>query len=180
MTAKTATIDFRTVDKELPIFSTNISEYKQALILAGQAIFEEKRKNPESMESNVKAYYVSDYASHLRNEKFKPLIDIVLSFCEEISKTYYKCEAKFKCYNCWGMIYDENDYTEKHNHFPSAFGAVVYIELDEESSPIVFEDQLTVVPSSGSLIVFPALLDHSVPKTKGRRLVVGMNIDHIL
>lgn len=175
----TATIDFKTIDKKLPIFSTNISEHKEALSLAAQAIFEEKQKNPISMKSNVKAHYVSDYSSHLHNTKFQPLIDIVISFCEEISKTYYKCKLKYKCYNCWGMLYDQNDYAVKHNHFPSTFGAVVYIDIENESSPIVFEDQLSIVPAAGSLIVFPAMLDHVVPKTKSKRIVVAMNIDHV-
>lgn len=175
----TSTIDFKTVSKDLPIFSTNISNYKDAMSLAAEAIFEEREKNPTSMESNVKAHYVSDYSSHLKNPKFQPLIDLVLSFCSEISKTYFKCDLKYKCYNCWGMLYDEGDHTVKHSHFPSTFAAVVYLEIEKDAAPIVFEDELTVVPTNGSLVVFPALLQHEVPKTKGKRMVISMNIDHI-
>lgn len=175
----TSTIDYRTVRKELPIFSTNISDHSQALQLAVQAILEQRSKNPANMKSNVFAHYVSDYSSHLDNPKFQPLVDIVISFCEEVSKTYFKCELKYKCYNLWGMLYDREDHAVKHNHFPSTFGAVVYIDMEQDAAPIVFEDQLTVVPTKGSLVVFPAVLDHMVPKTAGRRMVVAMNIDHI-
>lgn len=175
----TSLIDFKTVQKELPIFSTNISQHREALTLAAQAILEERSKNPTPMKSNVFASYVSDYSSHLNNPKFKPLIDIVLSLCEEISKQHFKCSLKYKCYNLWGMLYDKDDYTVKHNHFPSTFAAVVYIDADSDSAPIVFEDQLTVVPTSGSVVVFPAILDHLVPKTTGKRMVVAMNIDHV-
>ena len=173
----TPTIEFQTVSKDLPIFSTNISQFKDALSLAAKAIFEEREKNSKGMDSNVKAYYVSDYASHLNNPNFQPLIDIVLSFCEEVSKTYFKADLKYKCYNCWGMLYNNGDHTVKHNHFPSTFAAVVYLEIEKDAAPIVFEEDLIVVPTSGSLIVFPALLEHYVPKTSGRRMAISMNID---
>jgi len=175
----TSTIDFRTVSKELPIFSANIGRHRDALRLAAEAILEEREKNPAPMRSNVMARYVSGYASHLNNPKFQPLIDVVLSFCEEVSRHHFNCALRYKCYNCWGMLYDREDHAVKHNHFPSTFGAVVYIDVEEGSAPIVFENQLTVVPTSGSLVVFPAILDHLVPKTEGRRMVVAMNIDHV-
>lgn len=174
------TIDFRTVTKELPIFSTNISQFKDILDLAKEAIFEEQQKNPNSMDSNVKAYYVSDYSSHLKNKKFEPLISLVLSFCKEVSKKYFNADLNFKCYNCWGMLYNNNDHAIKHNHFPSTFAAVVYIDVEKDSAPIIFEDELTIVPSPGSLIVFPAILKHEVPKSNGKRVVVSMNIENDL
>jgi signal recognition particle subunit SEC65 len=179
MNMQTPTIEFKTVSKDLPVFSTNISQFKDVLDLAAKAIFEERGKNPKGMDSNVKAHYVSDYASHLNNSNFQPLIDIVLSFCEEISKTYFKSEIKFKCYNCWGMLYESGDYTVKHNHYPSTFAAVVYLDFEKNAAPIIIEDQLTVIPTSGSLVVFPAILNHLVPKSNGRRMVVAMNIDHV-
>ena len=171
-------IEFKKVSKDLPIFSTNIGNHTEALRLAAQAIFEERKKNPVRMDSNVKAEYVSSYSSHLSNKKFQPLIDIVLSFCEEISKTYFNCEMKFEIYNCWGMLYEPGDYAVKHSHYPSTFAAVIYLDVSDDSAPIVFEDELTVIPTSGSLIVFPAILHHEVPKTKAQRMVISMNIDH--
>ena len=172
-------IEFRTVSKELPVFTTNIGNHTDALRLAAQAIFEERKKNPQRMESNVKAEYVSSYSSHLFNEKFQPLIDIVLSFCEEISKTYFNCELKFKIFNCWGMLYEPGDYAVKHSHYPSTFAAIVYLDVSDDSAPLVLEDELTVIPASGSLVVFPAILHHEVPKTNAKRMVIAMNIDHI-
>lgn len=173
------TIEIQTVQKQLPIFATNISQFKDELRLASEAILEEKEKNPVPMESNVKAQYVSDYNSHLVNPKFQPLINLVLSLSEEVSKKYFNVDLKFKCFNCWGMIYNEGDFTKNHSHFPSTFAAVIYIDLEENSSPLLIEDELSVVPTKGSLILFPALLKHEVPKTQGKRMVVAMNIDHI-
>jgi hypothetical protein len=175
----TSTIEYKTVQKELPIFSTNISQHKEALRLATEAIYELRKKNPKSIESNVVANYVSSWMSHEESHKLKPLCDLVLSFCNEISKTYYKSDLQFKVFNCWGAIYEGGDYTKKHSHYPSTFAAVIYIDVDGNSAPIVFEDQLIVTPTSGSLVVFPALLDHEVPKTNSKRIVVAMNIDYL-
>lgn len=176
----TSNIEHRMVELSLPIFSTNISQHREALSLATEAIYDEMRKNPMPMDSNVKARYVSSYGSHLNNDKFKPLIDIVLSLCKEVAKTYFKSSVKFKCCNCWGMIYERGDFTIEHRHFPATFSAIVYLDLDNNSAPIVFENQLTVVPNSGSLILFPGVVNHYVPKTEGKRIVVAMNIDNEL
>jgi hypothetical protein len=174
----TSKIEFKTVTKELPIFSTNISQHKEVLRLATEAIYELRQKNPKSIESNVVANYVSSWMSHLESPKLQPLCDLVLSFCNEISEKFFSTDLQFKVFNCWGMIYEGGDYTKKHSHFPSTFAAVIYIDVDEKSAPIVFEDQLTVVPTSGSLVVFPAILHHEVPKTNSKRLVIAMNIDY--
>ena len=174
----TSKIEFKTVSKELPIFSTNISNHPEVLRLAAEAIYELKQKSPQSIQSNVVANYVSSWTSHLESPKLQPLCSLVLSFCNEISKNYYETDVQFKVFNCWGMIYEGGDYTKKHCHFPSTFAAVIYIDVDENSAPIVFENQLTVVPISGSLVVFPALLEHQVPKTDSKRIVIAMNIDY--
>jgi hypothetical protein len=75
-------------------------------------------------------------------------------------------------------MYEGGDYTKKHSHYPSVYAAVIYIDVDENSAPIVIEEQLTVVPASGSLLVFPAILEHEVPKTNSKRIVIAMNIDY--
>jgi hypothetical protein len=176
----TSIIEIETVNKQLPLFSTNISQHASVLQFAAKAIFEEKDKNEKVIETNVKSYFVSSYDSHLQNKNFQPLIDLVLSFCSEVSKTQFKTELEFECYNCWGMLYNEGDHAVQHSHYPSLFSAVVYLHVEEDSSPIIFEKELTVIPKTGSLILFPGILNHVVPKTKGRRMVVGMNIDRKL
>lgn len=175
----TLKIELKTISKELPIFTTNISNHPEVLKLAAEAIFDLKRKTPESIQSNVVANYVSSWSSHLESPKLQPLCNLVLSFCNEISKNYYKADITFKVFNCWGMIYEGGDYTKKHSHFPSAFAAVVYIDVDENSAPIVFEEQFTFVPTTGSLVVFPAFIEHEVPKTNSKRIAVSMNIDYL-
>ena len=172
-------IEIKEVDKTLPVFSTNISQHNEILSQAVEGLYELQQKTPEPIKSNVKANYVSSWISHKESPKFKPLCDLVISCCREISKKYFNTQLEFAIYNCWGMIYEGGDHAVKHSHFPSTFAAVVYIDVDENSAPIVFEDKLTITPVSGSLVIFPAILQHHVLPTNSRRIVIAMNIDHI-
>lgn len=79
--------------------------------------------------------------------------------------------------NCWGAIYEGGDSALKHKHFPADLAAVCYLEADERSAPIVFGDgRISIQPRSGMLIMFPGVLEHEVPLTEGRRVVVAMNL----
>lgn len=171
-------IEIKKVSKELPVFTTNLSNYKDILELAIEGIFDLKKSNPVSIKSNVEAEYVSSWVSHIETPKLNPLCDLVLSFCNEVSKKYWNSDIQYKVFNCWGMIYEGGNFTKKHNHFPSVFAAVVYIDVDEKSAPIILEDSLTLEPTSGTLVVFPALINHEVPVTNSKRIVVAMNIDY--
>jgi hypothetical protein len=166
------------VSKNLPVFIIDISAHEQALRLSKLAIEEEKTNNPQSISSNVKAGYVSSYKSHLYNPNFSPLIDIVLSACAEIGNTAFGSKVEFRVLDCWGMVYNEGDYADTHAHFPSPFAAVIYLEMGEDSAPIIFEENLTVYPKSGNLIIFPGIMHHEVPATKSKRVVVSMNIGY--
>jgi hypothetical protein len=56
------------------IFIMDFSEHRPLLELSKEAIFEEKIKdNGESLDSNVRANYVTTYFAHLSNDKFIPL-----------------------------------------------------------------------------------------------------------
>lgn len=170
-------IDVSYVKCFLPIFSVNINDKKEELNLAREAIYEEREKNPVPLNSYVKATYTSSYLSHLSNFKFKPLINIALSLCREISKKHFDINIDLECVNCWGMLYNKDDYADPHTHFPSIFSAVVYIDIEKDSAPLIFEDESTFVPENGSLVVFPGIVKHLVPKSEGCRTVVSMNFE---
>ncbi len=71
---------------------------------------EHRNNNPESNESNVKAWH-TNYGTHNDNPKFKPIIDLVLNFCKFASKDYFNCEVDFICFNFWAMMYENGDHT---------------------------------------------------------------------
>lgn len=79
----------------------------------------------------------------------------------------------------WAMMYEESEYAIPHNHFPSDFACVYYVDVEPDCAPIIFEDTLKIQPKNGMLVLFPALIQHEVPATKGRRMVISMNIEKI-
>lgn len=172
----TSIVEIDKVNVSLPIFKMDISEHCDILNLAKEAIFEQLKANPTSMESNVKAWYVTHWMSHKENPKYQPLIDLAIDAVKFVSKGYFNQEINFECFNCWGILYNPGDYTVRHCHYPSDFAVVVYLEIENGAAPLQF-DNLTISPQSGTMVIFPAWLHHEVPKTSSRRMVVAMNID---
>ena len=172
-----STLEVLTVEKKLPVFTVDISSHAQVIEAAKLAIQQEQERDPVSMDSNVKAKYVSGWSSHIFNANFMPLVNLTLSCVKFISRDYFKVDLDFMCYNCWGAHYGPGDYTHRHYHYPSDFAAVAYLEVADGAAPIIFEDTLKITPKTGTLLVFPGILYHEVPKTTAERLVVAMNID---
>ena len=170
------------VATEIPVFMCDLTPVKPVLDLAKEALYELQVSHPQTTESNVKAHYMSPWHSHLLTDKFKPLTDSALNIAREVSKT--NLSANLTALNmdlvvtdCWGVIYDRADYTQKHNHFPSEFSCVVYLDVDENSAPIIFGGKLAIKPKPNMLVMFPGILMHEVPATEGRRIVVAMNMN---
>jgi hypothetical protein len=170
-------INVETVEAKLPVFTIDISEHQDVVNLAKEAILEQHQINPISIESNVKAHYVTGWMSHKENSKYQPLIDLVINAVKFISKGFFNQEIDFYCFNCWGIIYNPGDYTIRHSHYPSDFAVAVYLEIEDGAAPIIFNEKLTIYPKSNTMVIFPASLHHEVPKTNARRMVVSMNID---
>ncbi len=80
--------------------------------------------------------------------------------------------------NCWGVIYKENDATKVHWHYPSTMSQVYYVQVESNSSPLIFTDiDLEITPESGMLISFPPWLRHTVPplEKNDQRVVLSAN-----
>jgi hypothetical protein len=168
------------VPTETSVFGCNLLEHTDALHAARLAIDELKKSHPASTPSNVKAVYMSPWKSHQLNPNFQPLIQVVSEKIKSTVKHYLGVSLDDLAYDlrvadCWGAIYEKSDHTIPHTHYPSDFSAVVYLEMQEQSAPIVFENSLLVSPSSGSLVFFPGSLSHHVPATDGKRVIVGIN-----
>lgn len=165
----------------MPVFTCSLEPQQEALRAAREAIEELRITHPDPIRSNVVSKYVSPWDSHQINEKFLPLCGVVLEVARTVSRSYL-C-ANFDALNvdyfvkdCWGILYEESDYTHRHNHFPSDLSCAIYLECDPQCAPIVFDNGLSVQPSPGLLVMFPGLLNHEVPQTPGRRVVVSMNL----
>ena len=176
------------VYKKLPVFTTILPNHIELNKYLKQVILEHRQNNPETTESNVKAWH-SSWQTHVENPKFQPLIDIVLNACKFISHGYFQTQdLDFSVFNCWASMYEKGEHTIKHSHFPSDFACTYYVDLEPGSSPIIFETPnndgvnddnkpLIIQPQNGMLAIWPALMHHEVPPTETKRMVVAMNID---
>ena len=177
-------VEIRSVEvtTELPVFICDLSPIQAQLNLAREAIDELRISHPQSPESNVKATYMSPWHSHLLNPKLVPLTQSVITIAREASKAHLSANLEalnmdLVVTDCWGIIYDQASYTQRHNHFPSEFGCSIYLEAHEDSAPIIFSGRLNIKPKPNMLVLFPGILNHEVPATAGRRVVVAMNLN---
>ena len=183
-----STLEIQYVPKQMAVFTTILDDHVEFNKYLKQVILEHRQKFPETTKSNVKAWH-SSWTTHQENPKFQPLIDRVLDGCKFISAGYYECDdIEYHVLNMWAMMYEDSEWTKRHSHFPSDFAAVYYVDVEPGCAPVIFESvvndgvnnnnqPLTLQPQNGMLAIWPALLHHEVPPTKGRRMCISMNID---
>ena len=78
--------------------------------------------------------------------------------------------------NCWFAKYDMGEYTSSHNHIPSVFSFVYFLKSKWYYSPLVFSDGGEKIrPTEGTFVVFPAHLNHLVPKHRYRETRITLS-----
>jgi len=162
------------ISVSLPYFTIDLSKYQKELDLAREAIYE-LQKNHRHTESNLKNFYTSPYDSHLKSDKLHPLCTLVIKLAGFITENALGQKLDFTILNCWGSIYNPGDYAVIHNHWPSFFSGVVYLDADEQSSPLILDNQLCVKAKKSHMTLFPGWVDHEVPPTKSQRVIIAFN-----
>ena len=177
------------VKTSIPIFHTIIPDYEEMNKYLKEVIIEHRQKFPEATKSNVKAWH-SAWNTHEINPNFQPLIDLVLSACKFIDEGYYEARGfEYSLKELWAMMYEKDDWTKRHAHYPNDFAACYYVEVEPNSAPILFASKIndginddnepyTLQPQNGLLAIWPGHLEHEIPKTLGKRMCVSMNIEH--
>jgi hypothetical protein len=100
---------------------------------------------------------------------------------EWVSNLLYRDFLKFKsekikCSEVWGALYNKNDHATIHNHEPSYFSFVYYVNVPRNSAPLIFANSgYRIKPVSGKLVIFDSKLYHKVPKNRSenRSLIAG-------
>ena len=133
-----------------------------------------RKEYPESDNSNVKAWH-SHFDTHVKEPKFNILIDRVM----DASKDFINIKCNLYLLNFWVMEYEKGNHAVKHNHWPATLSGVYYIDVEENSSPIIFENNFVIKPKNGMLLLFPSIVNHEVPPTKGKRIVASFNLQFI-
>lgn len=165
----------------MPVFTCDLGTHRLALDLAKIGIDELRAADPNPLQSNVMAQYVSPWDSHMKNPKFQPICEIVRQIALHVSKTFLTADLHalnmdYFVKDCWGIIYEKADHTRKHNHFPADISCVLYIEAEPNCAPLLFDNGVQIQPTNNLLIMFPGVLNHEVPATPGRRVCVAMNL----
>ncbi len=175
------------VNKPMAVFTTILHDHVEFNKYLKQVILEHRQKFPEATESNVKAWH-SSWTTHQENPKFQPLVDRVIDACKFIAAGYYECsDIDYHVKNMWVMMYEDTEWTKRHSHYPSDFAMCYYVDVEDGCAPLIFESvvkdgihddnkPLTLQPQNGMLAIWPGILHHEVPPTKGRRMCISMNI----
>jgi hypothetical protein len=170
------------VPTQLPIFRVDLRKLLTPhLNLAKEAIAELCETHPQSPESNVYATYMSPWKSHLLNAKLTPLCDSIVTIAKLVSQQVLSAnldalQMQLIVSDCWGIIYENADYTRLHNHFPAEYGCAIYLEADEGCAPIIFAGHHAIQPEAGTAVIFPGILNHEVPANTGKRTVLAINL----
>ena len=133
-----------------------------------------RKEYPESDNSNVKAWH-SHFDTHEKEPKFNILIDKIFKKSQE----FLEINLNLHLLNFWVMEYEKGNHAVKHNHWPATLSGVYYIDVEENSSPIIFENNFVIKPKNGMLLLFPSIVNHEVPPSKGKRIVASFNLQFI-
>tara|TARA_B100000497_G_scaffold119221_1_gene146368 strand:+ start:276 stop:848 length:573 start_codon:yes stop_codon:yes gene_type:complete len=137
-------------------------------------------KHEEERKSNLKGY-MTNFFLHKKYE----MIDIVCNEAIDIVKSIQVKDQKgtldkFFTFDCWGGIYNQNDYALPHTHGPALWSWCYYIQVPDNAPPLYFQEaKLKVYPKPDEIVIFPGHVIHEVPKASEmteERIVIAGNI----
>ena len=166
-------VDTLTAEVNLPIYK--FSYYIPNIL---NIVNDYSRIYPTSVNSNSHlSSWRSDWKTHKKDSRFNVLLDFTIETLEKIHKDLFHSEREFACIEMWIAQYDKGDNAERHYHYPLDWSAVYYINVEDNTSPIIFGEDIRVQPENNMMLLFPGWLNHRVPKTQGKRTLIAMNFD---
>ena len=129
----------------------------------------------ESYKTNVKA-------KHSGWKQKSPTIDVITSWITHILHTKYSwirtMNIELLYPEVWFAEYSKNEYTVSHDHLPSLFSFVYYIQCPKGSAPLIFTSSgKRIKAEEGKVVIFPGNVNHYVPNNKcNGRIVMAGNI----
>tara|TARA_B100000579_G_scaffold437843_1_gene469405 strand:- start:4073 stop:4669 length:597 start_codon:yes stop_codon:yes gene_type:complete len=186
-----------------PIWISEIINYEDINKELIKFIYEEQDLDPKGKnKSNVKGWHSKPF--DLKNQS---LNNFLKSISVEIEKATIDMgwdvnNQVVKITSMWSIINKKDSFNERHHHGNSSLSAAYYVNANKDSGDIVFYDPRqafafshpeankindlnaqvkSVTPKSGTLVLFPSYLDHSVKPSKSEedRVVISFNISLI-
>jgi|TARA_B100000035_G_scaffold4750_1_gene4253 hypothetical protein len=167
-------VEIKYIKGVYPVFCTFLNNSPSVLDDLKEKIIKYREKYPKPNSSNVKAWH-----SHWDTFKFSNCFDDIniqiLNRCKEIISEYENPKTTI-IRNMWVNMYDEGDYTLEHIHLPAPFSCCYYVDVEDNCSPINFPPDLQITPKNDMLLVFGGNLYHEVPPTRGKRILISINL----
>lgn len=118
---------------------------------------------------------------NMENENgFREICEIAKEFTIEIATDHYKFpNFRPDIVDCWCNVYNKDSGCTIHQHFPSTFSLVYYVQVPEKSGDIFFPDlEIRLTPKPGLLLCFRGDTWHGVHfnTTDQDRSIIGINI----
>lgn len=141
----------------------------------------EENRNTTNVKAGMTDWFMQDY----------PGFDQLCYYLREHTKV-----CSFAKYNndvvdpiiwtIWGNRYESGERCIKHDHYPSLWSAVYYINVPPDAAGLTFIDEhdnneeTTIDVRNGMLVMFKSDVPHKVKSSKfeGYRYTVGANINH--
>lgn len=128
----------------------------------------------------------------LENSKYLYTSDV-----KKLALQYDADTVDYRVNDIWINVYKKNHFQEYHNHCPSDFSAIHFVQFDEEHAGPIFKDpnealstynsymrfknsiEYQVPVEEGDIIFFPSFLEHKVPKNKtdSKRITISFNLN---
>ena len=115
-------------------------------------------------------------------QKHYPQFQTVGDKAIDIARKNSPHDIGMELFDCWGVIYQKDDWTKVHDHWPHPWSFVYYIQCGESDSPLAFPDgyqgEHLVRPVSGDMVLFPGWLRHKVSPqiADNERIIVSGNL----
>ena len=113
--------------------------------------------------------YFNFYAKHSSYDTLSKNIDIINSWVINVLGIQYPPPDtyKYSVVDNWFAVYNRGDWVDYHDHVPTTYSFVYFVNCPKGSAPLKFYDRgKTVKAEDGKLVIFPSLLRHSIPKNK--------------
>lgn len=121
-----------------------------------------------STQAKIKGWH-SEMLTHKLTNEFDDIIALIKNkIIHLMMENEYPVEAMLcepTVTESWAIIYKQGQGTSMHHHGLAAYSTVFYVKMNDDSSPLEFSNGLKLNPKSGSLLVFPGYLRHSVPES---------------
>ncbi len=161
--------------------------YSNKLDIDTQTIVENMRE-PLKAQINKKKQPSNESLYVLKEKKHKHLKDIIDSEIKNYANNVMKYDANFVITTSWFTETDIMEQSQYHQHQNSFISGVLYLNVNEHSGSITFEDfrdqqikvpcteynllngkAYTVNPVNGLILLFPSKLWHVVGKNKSKQ-----------